>query len=126
MNESQPITSISVTLEGTRGTISITRGGVAPVKKPLWDCHIANSLMAKNFGTPREALGSLVHCSIVPDRLYAGKHAYFSIGKVRPDFQISDGAVIKLFTPMQITTGRVIGIKEFTSAAYLAVEKVSD
>lgn len=107
-NPQPRIAGIDVKLSTKRGMLDVTTESGGTYRLKLLNCELANNAQANNFGKPFDSIEALVRCDILSEY----KYAQLYIGKVKPDYVVSDRALLKNFEPMTITSGHVISIKQ--------------
>jgi len=107
-NKHTKVAAINLVIRARRGSAEVHREDGSTYTLKLWKCELANIAQAQNFGKPFESIESLVRCDILSNYAHAG----IFVGKVKNDYVVSDGKMLKTFDPMQIKTGYVVSLKE--------------
>lgn len=98
------VASLEIHLADKGGQVIATDESGKSSTYGLWKCEIANQAQARNFGSPVESVEELVRCDISSEYRYS--HIY--VGKVKSDYVVKSGALIKTWSPINIKSGYVI------------------
>jgi hypothetical protein len=118
----QKTVSLVIRLADMNGQVATISESGQRVTYPLRKCEIANRAQATNLGDPPESVEELVLCYI--DSEYRHSHLY--LGKVKSDFVRKNGAILKIWSPINIKNGYIIEFVPTTGVTLFDASKVSN